>query len=169
VRRAYSNGSIAIPAVDTGFQVGVVPSNTLDWSSYANLYRRFRCLRATVHFILSGDFDATPASTTFIAYHDPTNLGAPTSVQEALVAKGRRLLTFNQSKNMASFGFSPVLFTSTAFTATVGSSTAWAPTTSGFIPSFSSLAVWGLNYRTAIAPPVIACFVELILHFDSPI
>jgi hypothetical protein len=160
---------LTVPAVDIGFQVGIVPSNTLDWSSFANLYRRFKVIRATVHFLLAGDFDATPASSTFIAYHDPTNLGAPTSLQEALVARGRRLLPLNQSKNMASFTFSPVLFTSTNFSVTLAGQSAYAPTTAGFLPSFSSLAVWGLNYRTAIAPPVVQVMVELILHFDSPI
>lgn len=169
VRRAYSNGVLAVPAVDSGIQVGVVPSNTLDWSSFANVYRRFKVLKATVHFVIAGDFDATPASSTFVAYHDPTNLGAPTSFQEALVARGRKLLPVNQAKNMASFTFAPMLFTSSAFTVTLGGRSAYAPTTSGFIPSYSSLAVWCHNYRTTLSPPPVQIMVELVLHFDSPI
>lgn len=166
VKRAYSHGQLALAAGDQGFQIGVNPGATIDWSSFTAVWKRYKVLSATLHFTFSTDFDATPAIGNFIVYHDVTSAGAPGSPQEALVQKGRRILQLNYAKGHSSFSFQPLPWSSTGFTMTALPSATWLPTAGS--AALTSAACWGINYNSTRGSPVVQVYVELVMQFDAP-
>lgn len=168
VRRAYSFGNVPYPgAADAGIQVGINPTAVLDWSSFSATWQRFRILSATVHFVQSGQNDATPGFSTVYAFHDAVSSGAPATILDALVRKGRKILSFGSSKMHHQFTFRPLPWTSTGFGMTVARpEVSWLPV--GGANSFTSMAAWLQNYNSTTSSPVLNITVELVIHFDSP-
>lgn len=168
VRRAYQYGNIPYAgAADGGIQIGITPTAVLDWSSFAAVWQRFRILSATVNFVVFGQQDATPTYTTLYVYHDTVSSGAPATIFDALVRKGRRIMPFSASKMHHSFTFKPLPWTSSGLSLTAASpESVWSPV-SGAAP-FTSAAAWMQNYNSTTQAPGINGTIELLLEFDSP-
>lgn len=167
VRRAYSYGNVAYPgAADAGLQVGVTPTAVLDWSSYAAVWKRFRVLSATLHIVQNGQNDATPGFATAYVYHDVVSSGAPLTIQDALVQKGRRILPFGSSRMHHSFTFRPLPWTDGTFANTLMTREYWLPV--GGSAPLTSAAMWLQNYNSTTSSPGLNITVEIVLHFDSP-
>lgn len=154
-------------AADGGIQIGITPSACLDWSSYTAVWKRFRVLSATLHFVVWGQQDTTPGYTTAYVYHDVTSSGAPATILDALVQRRRKVLSFSAANMVRSFTFQPLPWTSSGLSATATSATSmWMPVT-GPAP-YTSAAAWLQNYNNTSAAPGINVSVELLLQFDSP-
>lgn len=168
VKRPYNYGNLAYPGpTDAGIQIGITPSTVLDWSSFAAVWKRFRVLEATVHFVIWGQNDTTPAYSTIYVYHDVVSAGAPPTLMDALVQKGRRILSFSASTMHRQFRFVPVPWTSSGLTATASSpGQQWLPTTGGV--ALTSAAAWIQGFNSSSQQPGINVYLELLLHFDSP-
>lgn len=169
VRRAYNYGNVPYPGggVDGGLQVGITPSAVLDYSSYAAVWKRFRVLTATVHFVQTGQNDTTPCFPTLYVYHDVVSSGAPATLLDALVQKGRRVLAFGSNTMHKSFTFRPLPWTDGTFVNTIAKADDyWLPV--GGAGPLTSAAVWMQAYNSGLQTPGLTIFVELTLHFDSP-
>lgn len=168
VRRVYSYGNVAYPgAADGGIQVGITPTAVLDWASYAAVWKRFRVLSATLHMVTSGQNDATPGYTTIYVYHDVVSSGAPATISDAIVQKGRRILSFGSNKMHHSFTFRPLPWTDGTFAiALARTRDYWLPV--GGSAPLTSAAMWLQNYNSTTSAPGINITVELVLHFDAP-
>lgn len=167
VRRAYSYGNVPYPgAADGGIQVGVTPTAVLDWSSFSSTWKRFRVMSATLHIVMNGQNDATPGFPTAIVYHDVVSSGAPATILDAYVQKGRRILSFGSSKVHHSFTFKPIPWTDPSFALTIPGQQYWLPV--GGSAPLTSAALWLQNYNSTTSSPGLNITVELLLHFDSP-
>lgn len=165
-RRTLSLGNLAKGAVDQGFQLGITPSGLPDWTSLQAVWKRFRLLGVVINFVNNGEYDTTPAPCTLVVSHDVTSTGVPASLVEAMSLKGKRMLQFNQARNMQRFPFTPLVWTSGALSLTVPSAGAYAPLSSG--PAFTSAVGWGINYNTAGGTPNIVVLVEMLIEFSYP-
>jgi hypothetical protein len=124
-------------------------------------------MSATVHIVQSGQNDATPGYATVYAFHDTVSSGAPATILDALVRKGRKILPFGSSAMHRSFSFRPLPWTSTTFGMTMANAkNSWLPV--GAPLSFTSMAAWIQNYNSTTASPGLNITVELVLQFDSP-
>lgn len=168
VRRAYNYGNLVYPgASDAGIQIGITPSAVLDWSAYVSVWQRFRVLQANLHFIVWGQNDTTPSYTTVYVFHDTMSTGAPATLGDALVRKGRRILPLSINRIHQTFNFKPMPWSSTGLTLTMASpAMTWSPTV-GF-SAFTSAACWLQNYNSTNQAPGINVQVELVLQFDAP-
>lgn len=171
VRRAYQYGNLVYPgAADAGIQLGITPGAVLDWSAFVSVWQRFRVLSATLHFVIWGQNDTTPSYSTIYVFHDTTSSGAPATLLDALVRKGRKILPTNAYKTHQQFTFRPLPWTSAGLSLTMADSqrgpAAWSPTT-GF-SAFTSAAAWVQNYNSTNQAPGINVNIELVLEFDSP-
>lgn len=155
-------------AVDQGYQLGVVPTNLSDFAQLQALWARYRLLRCRFHFVVSGDYDASPAYPTLWVYHDLVSAGAPTGLTQAFLKRGVKALTFNAANNKRSFDVVPNVWTSNAFLTQVPAPQMHVQTASSFAPTFSSIAFWGQNYNTAVASAPITVLIEMMLEFSEP-
>lgn len=169
VRRAYSAGNLAYPgAIDGGFQFGITPTAVLDWSAFASVWQRFRVLSATMHFVLWGQNDSTPTYPLIYIFHDTMSTGAPATLLDALVRKGRRLLPFSASRTLQSFKFQPLPWTSNHVNMTMARPTqAWLPTNAS-PAAMTSAAAWIQSYNNTSQAPGLNLNIELVLEFDAP-
>lgn len=168
-KRALDAGNVARPAADTGSQWGTVPSSLLDWGSLQTVWARYRLLSVTNHFILSGEFDTTPAYPTLFIYHDLVSAGAPTSLTEAMMKQGVKQLGFSATNPKRSFTYVPMVWTSTGFSTQVPSPSAYYQTATAFAPTFSSSSGWFLNYNTTVGTPSVRLIQEMVIEFSQPI
>lgn len=167
VRRAFVYGNLSYPgAADGGLQIGITPTAILDWSAYASVWQRFRVLSATIHFTVWGQNDTTPGYTTVYVYHDTISSGAPATILDALVRKGRKILPLSVNKIHQQFTFKPMVWTSSGLNLTTSARNIWMPTASPV--ALTSAAAWLQNYNSTSQAPGINVNVELVLHFDSP-
>ena len=168
IRRTFDAGLVARALADQGQQFGTVPSSLSDWASLQAVFARYRLLSVTNHFILSGEFDTTPAYPTLFVYHDFVSAGAPASLQDAMLKQGLKQLNFGSMNPVRSFRYVPNVWTSTGFQVQVPAPSVKYQTATGFAPVFSSSA-WALNYNTTVGSPAIRLVQEMIIEFSEPI
>lgn len=169
IRRTLDAGNVVRPLNDGGSQFGTVPSSLLDWSSFQTVWGRYRLLSVTNHFILSGEFDATPAYPTFFVYHDLVSGGAPASLAEAMLKAGVKQLNFGSTAPKRSFTYVPNVWTSSGFSTQVPAPSARYQTASAFAPTFTSVSCWALNYNSSVGSPTIRLIQEMVLEFSLPV
>lgn len=168
-KRALNAGNVARAVADQGQQWGTVPSSLLDWGSMQTVWGRYRLLSVTNHYILSGEFDTTPAYPTFFVYHDLVSAGAPTSLTEAIMKQGVKQLGFSATNPKRSFTYVPMVWTSSGFSTQVPAPSAYYQTATAFAPTFSSVSGWGLNYNTTVGSPTVVLVQEMVIEFSQPI
>lgn len=169
IRRTLDAGNLARLVADSGYQFGTVPSSLLDWGSLQAMWGRYRLLSVTNHFILSGEFDTTPAYPTMFVYHDFVSSGAPASLAEAMLKQGVKQLNFGANCPKRSFTYHPMVWTSTGFQTQVPAASARYQTATAFAPTFTSCGAWGLNYNSAVGSPTIRLLQEMTLEFSLPL
>lgn len=169
IRRTLDAGNVSRGVSDQGQQFGTVPSSLLDWGSLQVLWGRYRVLSVTNHYILSGEFDTTPAYPTLFVYHDLVSSGAPTSLAEAMLKQGVKQLSFGANVAKRSFTYVPNVWTSSGFQTQVPAPSARYQTATAFAPVFTSVGAWGLNYNTTVGSPTIRLLQEMVLEFSLPV
>lgn len=167
-KRTLNAGNITKAVADQGYSWVTQPGSLLDWSSLQAVWARYRLLRVTNHYIISGEFDATPAYPTFFVYHDMVSAGAPSSIQEAMLKQGVKQLNFGSMAPKRSFTFVPNVWTSTGTQTQVPAPSAYYQTATAFAPTFTSCAGWGLNYNSSTAAPNILLVQEMLIEFSQP-
>lgn len=168
-RRTLNAGNVSRGPADQGQQFGTVPSSLLDWGSLQVVWGRYRLLKVTNHFILSGEFDTTPAYPTLFVYHDFVSSGAPVSLQEAMLKQGVKQLGFSAANPKRSFTYVPQVWTSSGFATQVPAPSIHYQTATAFAPVFSSVGCWGLNYNTTVGSPTIVLIQEMLIEFSLPV
>lgn len=169
LRRALDSGLIGRAAADAGAQFGTVPGSLLDWGSLQVIWGRYRLLKVVDHFLVSGEFDGTPAYPTFLVYHDYMSAGAPASITEAMMKRGVRELSFNATTQHRTFEYVPMVWTSSAFATQLPAPSVHYQTATAFAPVFSSVAAWMLNYNTTVGSCPVRLVQEMVLEFSLPI
>lgn len=169
IRRVLDAGIVSRGVSDQGQQFGTVPSGLLDWGSLQVMWGRYRVLSVTNHYILSGEFDTTPAYPTLFVYHDLVSSGAPLSLTEAMLKDGVRQLNFGSNAPKRSFTYHPMVWTSSGFSTQVPAASARYQTATAFAPTFTSVGAWGLNYNTTVGSPGIRLIQEMTLEFSLPV
>lgn len=168
-KRTFNAGNIAKAVNDQGHQWGTVPSSLLDWGSLQVVWARYRLLRVTNHFIISGEFDTTPAYPTLFVYSDFVSAGAPLSLQEAMLKQGVKQLNFGSMAPKRSFTYVPNVWTSTGFQTQVPAPSIHYQTATAFAPTFSSCSGWALNYNSTTSAPNIVLIQEMLIEFSQPV
>jgi len=168
IRRVLNAGNVVRGAADAGSQWGTVPSSLLDWASLQALFAQFRLLSVTNHYILSGEYDGTPAYPTFWVYHDFSSQGAPSSLQDAFVRQGVKALSFSATNTKRSFTYVPKVWTSSGFATQLPAPQVWGQTATA-LPVFSSVSGFTQNYNTTVGSPTIVLLQEMLLEFRQPL
>lgn len=169
IRRVYDAGTVVKALGDGGGQWGTVPSNLSDWASFQATFARYRLLRVTNVYMVSGEFDATPAFPTLWVYHDYMSTGAPANLSQAFLKQGVKSLSFNATTQRRSFTYVPMVWTSSGFQTQVPAPQLYAQTAAAFAPSFSSVGYWAQNYNTTTAACNIMLLQEMLLEFSLPV
>lgn len=168
IRRVFDAGNVVKALADSGGQFGTVPSNLSDWSALQALFARYRLLRVTNTFMISGEFDTTPAYPTIWIYHDLVSAGAPASLTQAYLKQGVKSLSFNATTSRRHFTYVPMVWSSSGFATQVPSPQMYYQTAGGFAPTFSSASYWAQNYNTTTGACNLMLLQEMLLEMSEP-
>lgn len=169
IRRVLDAGNVVKGATDSGGQWGTVPSNLNDWASFQATFARYRLLRVTNVYMISGEFDATPAYPTLWVYHDFMSTGAPANLVQAFLKQGVKSLSFNATTSRRAFSYVPMVWTSSGFQTQVPAPQFYAQTAAAFAPSYSSVGYWAQNYNTGTAAANLMLLQEMLIEFSLPV
>jgi len=169
LRRTLDAGVLVKTVSDGGQQLGTVPSGLSDWAQLQAMFGRYRLLRVTNHFLVSGEFDATPAYPTLWVYHDQMSIGVPGSLTVAFLKQGVKPLSFGPTYQHRRFSYVPFVWTDTTFRTQVPAPQMAYQTATASAPSFSSVAMWGQNYNSTTSAANIMLLQEMLLEFSEPV